>query len=524
EHDATVAIPDGLRGRLWPFPIHPLLIAAYPILLAYSDNLAEVVLSEIVRPLLGALAVAAVLTLGLGLVLRDLRRGALVASVVVAIWFAWNYLLLVTAAAGASMTIGAIVIVWLALMAIAISLRLPERRIGSVTSAVNVMAGLMLAIEAIPIVPHELRATTPPIPLAERPAPAAGSRDVWFLVFDRYGNNEALEDAAGIENDLPAWLAAQGFSVASEARANYGRTALSLSATLNMTYLDDIVARLGPASDDEVPLTDMLRDNRVGRFLQERGYRYVQVGSWFGPTKYSAIADENPVMPGRSDFVNNVLRNASIVPLIDTLTNSQEPPSHDLLHREAALFDWAELDRVSQEPGPKFVFGHVLLPHEPYVFNADGSYSHLSLVDSKYSAEAHRQQLAYTNGHIRDLVSRLLDVPAAEQPIVIVAADEGPYPDAYAFDPDRFDWATATDDDLVRKYGVLMAMYLPGEAAADVPEPYSDMSVINTFPIVFDRYFDQQIPLFDDRSYTSQSWSRPYDLTDITERLDSAMP
>ena len=141
-----------------------------------------------------------------------------------------------------------------------------------------------------------------------------------------------------------------------------------------------------------------------------------------------------------------------------------------------------------------------------------------------FSAAGQAAQLEYTNDHIRAIVSSLLAVPPEERPIIIIEADEGPYPDRYNHDQNGFDWSTATDEELVTKYGVLTAMYLPGEAPADAPAPYPDMSVVNTFPIVFDRYFGEHIPLLADRSFTSRSWSRPYDLTDITERLHRISP
>jgi hypothetical protein len=200
------------------------------------------------------------------------------------------------------------------------------------------------------------------------------------------------------------------------------------------------------------------------------------------------------------------------------------PPKHHLLHRAAALFDWNELDRVSREPGPKFVFGHVLLPHEPYVFTATGEYSELSEEDSRFSMAGQAAQLTYTNDRIRSLVGSLLAVPPDEQPIIIIEADEGPYPERYNRDQGGFDWSVATDEELATKYGVLTAMYLPGDAPADAPTPYPDMSVINTFPIVFDRYFGQHIPLLPDRSYTSRTWARPYDLADVTDRLRATTP
>ncbi|MEZ4596967.1 MAG: hypothetical protein R3C32_09090 [Chloroflexota bacterium] len=298
---------------------------------------------------------------------------------------------------------------------------------------------------------------------------------------------------------------------------------MSLAATLDMTYLDDVAARMGADSDDAGPLNQMLQDHVVRRFLQEHGYRYVHVGSWFAPTKTNSIADENPVLSSKTDF-GTLLDDTTLGPTVDELMGVKSPPAHHLLHRAAALFDWNELDRVSDEPGPKFVFGHVLLPHEPYVFKANGEYSELSEADSKFSPAGEAAQMAYTNDHIRELVGKLLDVPEAERPIIIVSGDEGPYPERYSRDQNGFDWSTATDDELATKYGVLLAMYLPGDAPAGAPAPYQDMSLINMFPIILDRYFGEDIPLFDDRSYTSRSWSRPYDLTDITARLHQISP
>jgi hypothetical protein len=127
--------------------------------------------------------------------------------------------------------------------------------------------------------------------------------------------------------------------------------------------------------------------------------------------------------------------------------------------------------------------------------------------------------MTFTNDRIHGIVGGLLSGPEATQPIIIIAGDEGPYPDRYARDQNGFDWGTATDAELETKYGVLNALYLPGEAPADAPAVYPDMTLINTFPIVLDRYFDAGIPLLPDRSYTSKGWSRPWDLTDVTDRL-----
>ena len=52
---------------------------------------------------------------------------------------------------------------------------------------------------------------------------------------------------------------------------------------------------------------------------------------------------------------------------------------------------------------------HILLPHEPYVFAANGEYSGLSELDSKFSPAGFRDQLAFTNDRIRGIVDGLLE-------------------------------------------------------------------------------------------------------------------
>ena len=115
-------------------------------------------------------------------------------------------------------------------------------------------------------------------------------------------------------------------------------------------------------------------------------------------------------------------------------------------------------------------------------------------------------------------VAPLVAGPEATRPIIILQADEGPYPPRYARDTVTFDWATATPAELEVKYGILDAMLLPG---VDPGAVYPTISSVNTFRLVFDRYFGADLPLLPDRSFTSRGKLRPYDLTDITGRLPS---
>jgi hypothetical protein len=67
------------------------------------------------------------------------------------------------------------------------------------------------------------------------------------------------------------------------------------------------------------------------------------------------------------------------------------------------------------------------------------------------------------------------------------------------------------------KFGILNAWYVPGTDLGLDPA----MTAINTFPVLFDRYFGLPYPLLDDRVAASAGWQRPYQLIDVTERLPS---
>ena len=76
----------------------------------------------------------------------------------------------------------------------------------------------------------------------------------------------------------------------------------------------------------------------------------------------------------------------------------------------------------------------------------------------------------------------------------------------------------ATDDDVEVKYGIMNAWYVPGGEDLGL---YPTMTSINTFPLLFSRYFGLDYALLPDRVYAPERYYLPYDLTDVTDRLPS---
>ena len=133
--------------------------------------------------------------------------------------------------------------------------------------------------------------------------------------------------------------------------------------------------------------------------------------------------------------------------------------------------------------------------------------------------ERFQRQLDYTNARIREILTGLLALPEAQRPIIILQADEGPESPTYrSTRKTTFDWAAASDEDIEVKYGILNAWFLPGGEDLGL---YPEMTSINTFPTLFGRYFGLDYELLPDRVYTSERYTLPYDLTDVTDRLPS---
>jgi hypothetical protein len=520
----TIPLATVAKGHRFA-AVHPVLFAAYAVLFLWSQNLGETNPRQVLLPFLAVMLGATLVTVVLGVVFRDRRRGALVATplVVGLLMYGHAHHLL------ASVSVPTFVqqAGWAALVVVAViaAIRLDDGRISTIDWALDRVAGILVLVTLVLIVPFQVnafmsRASIPQVqPVGT--TTAAEKRDVYWFIFDRYGSERALQLQYGIDNDLPEWLEAHDFKVLEDSHANYIRTVLSMATTVQMQHLDAVAKAQGARSEDITTVNEWLQDPPVARQFKALGYHYDHIGSAFDPTRTDRGADVNhtvPSPPGTGDF-EDALFDTSAVPAL--LKRLHLPPASDRVRQYT--FSTYALDAVAglrDEPGPKFVMTHVLLPHPPLVFDVDGTFIEDAEVTELGAAEMYRRQLAYTNARIEAIVTDLQSLPENRRPIVILQADEGPWPRSYATGRKTDgDWpAGASEKELEQKYGILNAWYMPGGEDLGL---YPSMTAINTFPTLFSRYFGLDYVLLPDRIYSSSDWYHPYDLTDITDRLPS---
>ena len=68
-------------------------------------------------------------------------------------------------------------------------------------------------------------------------------------------------------------------------------------------------------------------------------------------------------------------------------------------------------------PGRKFVFAHILLPHPPYIFDAEGDMVTRPVVNRTPEWQLYADQLTFIDGQMRSVMETLLAGPDETDPI-----------------------------------------------------------------------------------------------------------
>ena len=516
------------------FAVHPLLFAAFPVLYLYVHNIQEgVSTGDLLRTLALVVGATGILLAIATLVLRDQRKAALAVSALVLLFFSYGHAYLVVKGWRiAGVVVGrhkVLMSLWLLLVVAAVVLSLRAAKWArELTTVLNVVAATLVLINVVGVFQYQARSHAAeraaiqesqagfqgrlpdPAQVRNRPSAIGGQGahpDIYYIMLEEYGGERGLSESFDFDNTaFLSRLETRGFYVAHQTTVNYPRTSLSLASSLNMEYLDFLTAKVGRDSDDARPLTRLIEYNRVGRFLQSIGYRYVQIGSWWEPTRVSPIADQNVIYGGLSEF-DRVLYGTTLL----------RPVREEQFRRrewKRVQFAFNAVAGTKSMRGPKFVFAHILVPHGPYVFYRDGRYKTEDEAGRHKMADNYLEQLLYANSQVERLMDTLLSGPQESRPVIVLQSDEGPFEGSPSY------WTRILDKNLVRKFPILNAFYMPGASHADL---YPTISPVNSFRLVLRLYFGADLAMLPDRNYIFRSIKRLYDFTDVTDRVRGLM-
>jgi hypothetical protein len=160
-------------------------------------------------------------------------------------------------------------------------------------------------------------------------------------------------------------------------------------------------------------------------------------------------------------------------------------------HRERVRFTFDQLERLAEEPGPKYVYAHIVSPHDPFVFGAEGQAVESPIAGSAgagWEQHAYADQARYISRRALEML-RVLVSESEPPPVILLQADHGP------------GWNSPAG-----RMGILNAYLFPG--ALQVVG--KDLSPVNSFRVMFNAVFSTSFGLLPDTSYFSL-YQAPYD-------------
>ena len=493
------------------------LLASFPPLALMVHNITEDELSVVVRPLIFSLLFAVFVFGVSALFTRDTRKSALITSLIIVLFFSFGHLMQsLEGIYVLGIDIGRLrVLIWPVLITLVLGVRviLRSRSIPILLPKyLFLVSAILVSLQLGQIGYYAFREFTSNLnkPIAQeviapedKPSqPDASLPDIYYIILDSYTRQDVLSQIYQFDNSkFINQLNELGFYVGNCSPSNYLVTKLSLSSSLNMDYLIDLDRHLEPNKDiDKFVLSDLIQHSRIRKELESRGYRFYSIeGSYLLtniPDSYRQlklsdteqnISDGQWINPFEEMYIKTtaaiILYRLPLGPVTKWIEGLTFPFTKKALIQQ---FQLSSLTQVSKEPGPKFVFTHLMIPHFPYIFTADGKIQSdasyylrdLRKADDPIQRDGYTNQIQFLNNRLPEIIKSIIN-NSNHPPVIIIQGDHGL--------------------DNSHRSAILNAYYFP--KANGYPDLYPTISPVNTFRLVSNRLFNTEYPLLPDLTY-----------------------
>ena len=485
-------------------PFFLIFFAVYPLLFLLAENVYEVPLTVALRPGLLSLIAMGILVWVSILLVKDRERAFLLATIYFLVMFTYGHIDLFLETSLSAFTVIAKIIPFFLLIILVLLCffmtrwvhRLDSLKFQTIFQSINLVSVFLLIYPGITIGQFWGNIHFRPENTVQSVQAQADTSypDIYYIILDGYSRGDTLEFMGYDNSPFLMDLENQGFYVAQCSTSNYKWTLLSLASTFNMHYLWKVFPDVEPRDTNLLPLFRALHDNRVVKDLRERGYKIVAFDTgyewlnWKGADQYIELERLSspffaPLQPFEYLFLKTTLFDLALKG--DFLRQERYQAHYQRIH-----YNLDKLNELAIEPGPKFVYAHLVVPHTPYIFNPDGTFKtkesdNYSDKNSQYAN--YLDNVEFVTAAISKVVQNIIQ-NSEQPPVIILQGDHG-------FVIPK------------RKFNILNAFFLPGDSTENMP--YETISTVNTFRIIFNRYFDTNYSILRDKSIVADLGS-PY--------------
>lgn len=227
--------------------------------------------------------------------------------------------------------------------------------------------------------------------------------DIYHIVLDSYSGFNTLKEKGYDNDEFKQELVNRGFQVFDEVYSNYRHTTDSIPSYLNMNYLYNIYEDIKDWKEQRSSFVNIFEADLLKK-LKICGYKtrfsFTQLFKTYVNPLNTPFIDEFIEVDDNKNFKMFFAR-FYIAYIFGTLIGCW-------MYKIIEKFKKAHMDTIdleikgwhknAQEKGPKYLYSHILAPHQPFVCDKDGEiYLDVRKLFSKTEAQAYYEYLLHIN-------------------------------------------------------------------------------------------------------------------------------
>lgn len=476
------------------YRIYPLFFAIYPIFALSSNNLVYVNFNSIIRSLVIAIFSSIIGIFLFSRITKSRDKGNLLTTLAILIFYSYGHIYIFLSSIFGTeflhhsyQIIGFLFIGGLLTWFIIKARAIPQ----VITQSLFVTSLVLIVFSLVPIFSNiisslasRMGAYKPNAVMTENSI--VEKPDIYLIILDSYGREDVISTYYDFDNSrFLNNLRDLGFYVAGCSQANYPTTRYSISALFQSNYLptDSPQGHL-PALMDTALMRKLRSLGYAVYSFENRSEAQFDLGQDRMFTRNNPDFGLNLFIGGLNEFESMFLETSMLRILMDM---PQLVPGFDLSrakyyeHFMQVKYTLTELPKIPDLASPKFVVVHILVPHEPYIFSAEGEYQYTG-----NSIKGYARNLSFINTKIPPILAQIIN-RSKIPPVIIIQGDHGPN-----LQPPRPEI----------RLPILNAYYVNSEAKKLL---YPTITPVNSFRIIFDSYFKDNLPLLEDQSFFAYS-------------------
>ncbi|MEN8242935.1 MAG: sulfatase-like hydrolase/transferase [Chloroflexota bacterium] len=501
-----------MKKTKWYEHLTPLFLAIFPILSLALENIEFIHLSSLFRSLLISVIAAAIFYLLLSLILKDKRKSGILAGLLVFMLLTYgNVFLFLEGRLGDAVDhrtllgIYALLYFLVGVLIISKVQNAKDYNLAILTGGLVIVLYLLISIGF-----YEYKVYRSEVSAQESSDPFSSSLteedisnlpDIYLILLDGHTRSDVLREDYGYDNSqFIMGLEDLGFWVADCSISNYPATNFSTAALFEMDYMHNVY------EEYDNLVFPPLNNTAVFRILGDHNYSTVTFHNFvfehFNLKDDIRFAKEDLQFGSINEFEKMVVDTSILRILMDMeelFPDSWVRVFTDnfyLTHYRDTLFALETLPTLPEMDERKFVYAHLMVTHDPFVFMPDGSFN----TSKKLTKTDYRNSVEFIDNALPKIVEEIIN-QSEEPPIIIIMGDHG---------------ATIKGNPIDKRVSILFSVYLQGEEAEGF---YDEISLVNVFRLIFNDLFDADLDLIEDQSY--EIWNTS-ELGNIEEQITTS--